>query len=60
MNKPCDRRLTREEIEILNDARDAIQRAIRIRKPAARRALASRLYGALTEEIPVLARRASS
>ena len=59
MKPRSDRRLTRDEIQILNDARDAIQRAINIKKPAARRTLASRLYGALTEEIPGVARRTS-
>lgn len=45
-------RLTRDERRILDEARYAIQRAMRIGKPAARRTLASRLYGALTEALP--------
>jgi hypothetical protein len=52
MKKRTDRRLTREEVAILNAAREAIQKAINIPKPGARRALASRLFGALTEELP--------
>jgi hypothetical protein len=51
------RRLTPEEALILTNADRAIAKAIRIPKPAARRTLASRLYLALTENLP---RRASS
>jgi hypothetical protein len=43
-------RLTREEIAVCDEAWQAIERVIRIRKPAARLTLASRLFGLLTAE----------